>query len=60
LWGLGATTDADARAAHGLYQFKQGFGGVVVGYTSACDVVFSRWQYALYTRAVAWRRGELG
>jgi lipid II:glycine glycyltransferase (peptidoglycan interpeptide bridge formation enzyme) len=59
LWGLGATTDADARAAHGLYQFKQGFGGAVAGYTSARDVVFSRWRYALYAHAVAWRRGEL-
>ena len=59
LWGLGATTDADARAAHGLYQFKQGFGGAVVRYVSARDVVFSRWRYALYTRAVAWRRGGL-
>ncbi|MBM3127761.1 MAG: peptidoglycan bridge formation glycyltransferase FemA/FemB family protein [Chloroflexi bacterium] len=60
LWGLGATTDADAHPAHGLYQFKQGFGGAVVQYASARDVVFSRWQYALYTRAVAWRRGAIG
>ena len=59
LWGLGATTDADARAAHGLYQFKQGFGGAVVRYAGAYAVVFSRWQYALYAHAVAWRRGEL-
>lgn len=58
LWGLGATTEADARAAHGLYQFKQGFGGQLVRYLKARDVVFSRWRYALYTRAVAWRRGE--
>jgi lipid II:glycine glycyltransferase (peptidoglycan interpeptide bridge formation enzyme) len=60
LWGLGATTNADAQTAHGLYQFKQGFGGAVVRYAGACDVVFSRWRYALYTRAVAWRRGGLG
>ncbi len=60
LWGLGATTDADANAAHGLYQFKQGFGGAVVKYVSARDVVFSRWRYALYARAVAWRRGGIG
>ncbi|MEW5717729.1 MAG: peptidoglycan bridge formation glycyltransferase FemA/FemB family protein [Chloroflexota bacterium] len=60
LWGLGATTDADAHAAHGLYQFKQGFGGAVVRYAGARDVVFSRWRYALYARAVAWRRGGLG
>ena len=44
---------------HGLYQFKQGFGGQLVQYSGAYDVVFSRWQYALYARAVAWRRGEL-
>lgn len=56
-WGLGATTDADARAAHGLYQFKQGFGGQLVRYLEARDVIFSPWRYALYTRAVAWRRG---
>ena len=60
LWGLGATTDADANAAHGLYQFKQGFGGTAVRYVSAADVVFSRWQYALYAHAVAWQRGGLG
>jgi lipid II:glycine glycyltransferase (peptidoglycan interpeptide bridge formation enzyme) len=57
LWGIGATTDADEKTAHGLYQFKQGFGGEVVRYAGACDVIFSRWKYALYTRAIAWRRG---
>lgn len=55
-WGLGATTDADAHTAHGLYQFKQGFGGQLVRYLAARDVIFSRWQYAFYTRATAWRR----
>jgi lipid II:glycine glycyltransferase (peptidoglycan interpeptide bridge formation enzyme) len=60
LWGLGATTDADAQTAHGLYQFKQGFGGAVVKYVGARDVVFSRGRYALYTRARAWRRGAIG
>ena len=60
LWGLGATTDADARAAHGLYQFKQGFGGQPVQYAGAYDVVFSWWQYAVYTRAVAWQRKGIG
>jgi peptidoglycan pentaglycine glycine transferase (the first glycine) len=58
LWGLGATTDADANAAHGLYQFKQGFGGTSVRYVSAVDVVFTRWQYALYKRAIEFRRGS--
>jgi len=60
LWGLGATTDADAHTAHGLYQFKQGFGGAVVRYAGAYDVVFSRWRYAVYARAAAWRRGGFG
>ena len=59
LWGLGATTDADAHDAHGLYRFKQGFGGQLVRYAETRDVIFSRWQYALYTRALAWRRGGL-
>ncbi|MBI5305162.1 MAG: peptidoglycan bridge formation glycyltransferase FemA/FemB family protein [Chloroflexi bacterium] len=60
LWGLGATTNADESAAHGLYQFKQGFGGTFVQYAGARDVIFSHWKYALYARAVAWRRGALG
>jgi peptidoglycan pentaglycine glycine transferase (the first glycine) len=38
----------------GLYQFKQGFGGEVVRYAEARDIVFSRWRYAAYTRAMAW------
>ncbi len=59
LWGLGATTDADARDAHGLYRFKQGFGGQVIRYVETRDVIFSRWQYALYTRALAWHRRGL-
>lgn len=59
LWGLGATTDANAYTAHGLYQFKQGFGGRLAQYAPARDVIFSRWQYALYARAIAWRRGEV-
>lgn len=45
---------------HGLYQFKRGFGGRVVQYVGAYDAVFSRVQYALYARAVAWRREVVG
>ena len=59
LWGLGATTDADAQTAHGLYQFKQGFGGRMVEYAGARDIVFSRWRYALYNFALKMRRGGL-
>jgi peptidoglycan pentaglycine glycine transferase (the first glycine) len=72
LWGIADTAWAEAPAAenveshgdtslpHGLYQFKQGFGGEVVRYAGAYDVVFSRWRYALYTRALAARRGAIG
>jgi lipid II:glycine glycyltransferase (peptidoglycan interpeptide bridge formation enzyme) len=60
LWGIGAMADSDTSEAHGLYQFKQGFGGSVVQYAGAYDAVFSRVRYALYTRAVAWRRGTMG
>jgi lipid II:glycine glycyltransferase (peptidoglycan interpeptide bridge formation enzyme) len=62
LWGIAATAEADVESGllHGLYQFKQGFGGRVVRYIGGYDAVFSRVRYALYTRAVAWRRGELG
>lgn len=60
LWGLGATTDADEQTAHGLYQFKQGFGGQLVQYVGGCDAVFSRWQYAVYEIAVKVRRGGVG
>jgi lipid II:glycine glycyltransferase (peptidoglycan interpeptide bridge formation enzyme) len=59
LWGLGATTDADERTAHGLYQFKQGFGGQLVQYAGGYDAVFSRWQYAVYNLAVKIKRGDL-
>ncbi len=45
---------------HGLYQFKQGFGGQLVQYAGGYDAVFSPWRYALFTRALAARRGGLG
>jgi lipid II:glycine glycyltransferase (peptidoglycan interpeptide bridge formation enzyme) len=60
LWGLGATTDADANTAHGLYQFKQGFGGQIVQYAGGYDAVFSKWQYALFARLMALRKSGLG
>ena len=65
LWGIADTAWAEApedanKLPHGLYQFKQGFGGAVVRYAGAYDVVFSRWRYALYTRALAARRGAMG
>ena len=72
MWGIADTAWAEAPDAenagaqgdtplpHGLYQFKQGFGGEVVRYAGAYDAVFSRWRYALYTRALAARRGAMG
>lgn len=63
LWGIGATAEADVGAIHesplqhGLYQFKQGFGGSVVRYVGAYDAIFSRVRFELYRRAVALRRG---
>ncbi len=66
LWGVGSTAEADLRAGSGatpqsgLYQFKQGFGAHVVRYAGAQDVIFSRWKFALYERAVAFRRGAMG
>jgi peptidoglycan pentaglycine glycine transferase (the first glycine) len=50
LWGV---------ADPGLYQFKHGFGGRVVRYVGAYDKVFSPVRFALYTRALALRRGGL-
>jgi len=65
LWGIGATAEADPSTAlrsaqdagHGLYQFKQGFGGTVVKYAGASDIIFSRWRFFLYKRAILLRRG---
>jgi len=75
LWGVAAVADALTAATHperrreaaeskdtlphGLYQFKQGFGGQLVQYAGGYDAVFSRWRYALFIRAVAVRRGGL-
>lgn len=58
LWGIGAT--AEAGTSHGLYQFKQGFGGELVQYTGATDVIFSRWKFSIYERALSARRGAMG
>jgi lipid II:glycine glycyltransferase (peptidoglycan interpeptide bridge formation enzyme) len=72
LWGIADTAwaeapgeageqgDAAASLPHGLYQFKQGFGGEVVRYAGAYDVIFSRPRDWLYRRALALRRGAAG
>ncbi|MBI4785561.1 MAG: peptidoglycan bridge formation glycyltransferase FemA/FemB family protein [Chloroflexi bacterium] len=62
LWGIGDDRPVRSQRPHrsilpdGLRQFKQGFGGQVVEYVGAYDVVFSRWRYELYRRMLAWRR----
>ncbi len=55
--GTAGTQSKDASPMpHGLYRFKQGFGGQVVRYAGAYDFVFSRSKYWLYQRALAARR----
>ncbi len=68
LWGIADTAWADAPGdagtsdhsplPHGLFRFKQGFGGAVARYASASDFVFSRVKYALFMRALAVRRAS--
>lgn len=76
LWGVAAVADAlvtttrpeqsedvpakDKPLPHGLYQFKQGFGGQLVQYAGGYNAVFSRWQYAVYELALKMKRGGLG
>lgn len=60
LWGVPDPGTAAAENGQalpdGLYQFKQGFGGNLVRYAPAFDLVFSRVKYAVYERALALRR----
>ncbi len=60
LWGVPDVGALGAEHGHtlpdGLYQFKQGFGGSVVRYAAAFDLVFSRVKYEVYQRALALRR----
>ncbi len=64
LWGIAETAWADVGTTfessfqHGLYRFKQGFGGAIVRYAGACDFVFARGKYWLYQRAVGLRRAS--
>lgn len=46
--------------SHGLYQFKQGFGGELVQYAGGYDAIFSKWKYAVYELAMKMRRGGMG
>lgn len=74
LWGVAAVADAlvadkpDKSSgpirfeppSHGLYQFKQGFGGQLVQYAGGYDAIFSKWKYAVYNFALKLKRGGLG
>jgi lipid II:glycine glycyltransferase (peptidoglycan interpeptide bridge formation enzyme) len=44
----------------GVYRFKRGFGGQVVGYLGTYDQVYSRWLYALYGYAIDFLHRRLG
>lgn len=63
LWGIPenlAENDESENLPTTLYQFKQGFGGEVVRYTGAWDIVFSPAQYQLYKFARKMRKSGLG
>jgi lipid II:glycine glycyltransferase (peptidoglycan interpeptide bridge formation enzyme) len=64
LWGIADTAWAEVnqetdeeKLPHGLYRFKQGFGGQVVRYVGAYEMVLSEWQNKLFQTAMAARRG---
>ena len=62
LWGVPESVgeaSEEAELALSLYQFKQGFGGKVVKYTGAWDVVFSEVKYRMYQKARSMRKGGL-
>ena len=66
LWGIADTAWAEVnqetdeeKLPHGLYRFKQGFGGQVVRYAGAYEMVLSEWQNKLFQTAMAARRGAL-
>lgn len=62
LWGIPETTPEtgdDANLPSSLYQFKQGFGGEVVRYTGAWDLVFNPLKYRLYRLAREFRKNNL-
>lgn len=59
LWGI-ADIDPEAATADlgGVQRFKEGFGGQVVRYVGAYDLVYNRPLYWLLEKAWAWRRGR--
>ena len=59
LWGIPADAAAeDGRLPGSLYQFKQGFGGQVVQYTGAWDLVYGPLQHQVYRAARKLRRAS--
>jgi lipid II:glycine glycyltransferase (peptidoglycan interpeptide bridge formation enzyme) len=60
LWGVPENADSgDDRLPGSLYQFKQGFGGTVVSYTGAFDLIAGPLRYRLYRLARRIRRSGL-
>lgn len=63
LWGVpenATETEDEANLPSSLYQFKQGFGGEIVRYTGAWDLVFNKPLYELYRIARRVRKSGLG
>lgn len=62
LWGVPETVAEDTKAdlPTTLFQFKYGFGGEIVRYTGAWDIVFSATRYQLYKLARRVRKSGMG
>ncbi|HEX2999162.1 MAG TPA: peptidoglycan bridge formation glycyltransferase FemA/FemB family protein [Armatimonadota bacterium] len=58
--GGGTSARNEGLLPEGLARFKQGFGGKVVRYAGAYDIVFARLKYRIYRQALALRRGGVG
>ena len=57
LWGIPSIGDSPDRLPEGLLKFKEGFGGRVVRYAGAFDVVYNRPLYRVLDYLIARRRG---
>lgn len=63
LWGIPETIEQESDAENlpsSLYQFKQGFGGQIVHYSGAWDIVFDPLRYRLYQLARKFRKSGIG
>lgn len=62
LWGIPETvtdTEDDANLPSSLYQFKQGFGGTIVRYSGAHDVIFNSAIHQVYKLARRVRKNAI-